>query len=348
MRSPESGPENRGEGPDKPSRRRFLEEGLASLGALAVNPRIAQALTNQELLRERSDERYFNLLTKDPMARKQFQETPTRGEVAATLRSIAKTKAPWIEQFNRDAKRMHRGALAFRDVGGVLMGNGTILKIPIEGAGGEAGKDKFHYLVVTASHVADQVSPPAGTHWTRHREERDVAVRDLSADELVRAKSASDALLLPPLQQGGEDITGEVGTVIGHGNGMNAPVRKMYPSRLSPKISFPVLTAAYVRLPEAGKKYMHATDFDAVRMITLPYDEAAKRGPNKDQPTPMNRASGSAFVYIPKGSKEMAFGGILVSGVKAYPEGVSYDVGFILDHMYVREAIDEHLKGVVR
>ncbi|OGG73772.1 hypothetical protein A3A40_00895 [Candidatus Kaiserbacteria bacterium RIFCSPLOWO2_01_FULL_54_20] len=341
MRSPESGPGNRGEGADKPSRRLVLQ-GLASLGALAATPRIAQALTNEELLRERSDERYFNLLTKDPIARKQFQETPTRGEVASTLRSIAKTKAPWIEAFNRDAKRMHQGALAFRDGGGVLKGNGTILKIPIEGGG--AGKDKFHYLVVTAAHVADKVPPPSGTHWTRHREERDVAVRDLSADELARTKSESNALLLPPLQEGKEDVTGEIGTVIAHGNGINAPVRKMYPSRLSPKVSFSVLTAMYMTLPKPVK-YMHAADFDAVRMITLPYNETGKTGPRKDQPSPMNRASGSAFVYMPKDSKEMAFGGLLLSGTKAYPEGVSYDVGFILDHMYVREVIAEHQKN---
>jgi len=348
MRSPESGPGNKGEGPDEPSRRLFLQ-GLASVAAFAAAPKAALALTNQELLRNREDEIYFNTLISDPIARQRFRETSTRKETASVLRSIAKTKAPWIEEFDGDQRRMHRGALAFRDRDGVLKGNGTILKIPAEGVEGkDAGKDKFRYLVVTASHVADQVPPPAGTHWTLHREERDVAVRDLSADELARAKAESDALLLPPLQKGGEDITGEVGTVIAHGNGLNAPVRKLYPSRLSPKISTPVLAAMYVKLPEVGKKYLHEADFNAVRMITLPYDEAAKTGQKKDQSSPMNRVSGSAFVYIPKGSKELAFGGLIVSGVKAYSEGVSYDVGFILDHMYVREAIDEHLKGVVR
>ena len=34
--------------------------------------------------------------------------------------------------------------------------------------------------------------------------------------------------------------------------------------------------------------------------------------------------------------------------IEAWVEGAGYNVGFVIDHMYVREAIDEHLKGVVR
>ena len=288
---------------------------------------------------EKEDEKYINTLIRDEMARKRFKETPTKKEAAAVMRSLAKTDASWIREFNRDEGRMHRGALAFYDHAGVLKGNGTILKIAREEKKG--GNNAYHYLVVTASHVADLVPAPQGTHWTRHPEGRDVAVRELTEDELARAKAESDALLLPPLQKGREDITGEIGAVIAHGNGKNAPVRKLYPSRLSPKISFPVMTAMNIGLP-VPRKYMYEEDFNEMRAMAVPYNEAMKG--LHDQPPPMNRVSGGAFVHLPRGSRELSFGGFLVAGVKAFGEGVSYDIGFVLDHMYTRETIAEHEK----
>lgn len=298
--------------------------------------KLKPAASYKERLREREkqDEAYFLRLARDPIARKLFQEAPTQKELGAVMRSLAKTNAKWINAFKRDEKRMHNGALALHTNWGQFVGNGTILKVPDRR---KVSGQEYRHIVATASHVADHVPPPPGTSWTRHPKGRDVAVRDLSESERTSvATGTTGALLFRPDDD--KDITGEVGAVIAHDDDEGPLARKLYPSRISPFISSHVLRTGGIKPEEYPPQY-DRDDYAAMRIVVLPPGQAVKP---KDKKEPVKGVSGGAFVYMPRGSAEPAFGGMFVAAARIYEGFVMYEAGLVIDRSYVRETLEEH------
>ncbi|MBI2613029.1 hypothetical protein HYW59_04475 [Candidatus Kaiserbacteria bacterium] len=340
--------ESEAKGKGKKMSRRSVLQGLVSTGTLAAMPTAVRAASYKEWLREREkqDEAYFQKLVRDPNARKRFQEAPTGKELGSVMRSLAKAKAQWIEPFKQDEKRMHGGALTLRNERGAFIGNGTLLKVPMSRK--DSAAEEYHYLVATTAHVADMVPPPAGTRWTLHPKERDVAVRELSALERASVATGTQGALLFRLQDN-RDITGEVGAVIAHDNDRGSLERKLYPSRISPTVSGAVTRLMGMDMTKM-EKYTREPDLGAYRVITLPSGEAkivykpGTRVVDESRPQPARGVSGSAFVHTPRGATEPALGGIFVGALPSRVDGDAYDAGFVIDRSYIGETITEHLK----
>ncbi|MEY4747669.1 MAG: hypothetical protein RLZZ416_718 [Candidatus Parcubacteria bacterium] len=324
------------------SRRNFLKS-LGATAALAAFPGSAEAFRRLDALREQRDEEYFNTLIADPAARRAFREAPTPDQRGSLLRSLAKVKPQWLQEFERDEDLFNRHTLPqCNRVNGKICGNATIIRIPVQKPG-ERGIT-HHHLLITASHVADQVDPPSGTSWTRHKSGRDVAVRELDERDLAVVKISPDkAFPFHPLKRG-QDITGAVGAVIALGRDRD---RKLYPSRISPTLS-----TRWVRPPDLTKLYERPEDMEAIRMIVLPPGQGTPVKENFHGKTmdiaPAAGVSGAAFVYVPDGSSELSFGGVFTGAGVMPADGSTYDTGYVLDPTYVQEAIEHHFKTTLR
>ncbi|MEK7133760.1 MAG: twin-arginine translocation signal domain-containing protein [Patescibacteria group bacterium] len=333
----ESGPRKKEELGDVVSRRAFLKGGLG-VGAVAAMPGVVYALTESQALREKEDDAYLALISKDPTAQRLFQEAPTQKQVGSVIRSLARTNELWIKDFERRGGLMHDGARILLDAKRHFRGNGTVLKVAADDRTG--GKNK--YFLVTAAHVARNVPLSGGKSWTYHPGDIDVALYEMSEGEAMNPRTQRvSALSLLPLAKQGEDISGQVGMVLASDNDAGPFERKQYPSRISPRLSDEVLRRMNVRVRE-DVQYMKKSNRESWRLIILPPGEAK---PQSNGRLPTEGASGGAFLHVPPGSQEVAFGGLYVAGRETAAEGVTYSIGVVVDHMYVRETLEAYFRN---
>ena len=327
---------------NEPSRRQVLQQGLAAALATALRGARAEAAPGYDGIHLTvGDELFFEQLLNDPMELAKFRQNPKIEEIGKLIRVLAKTEDEWTKPIEHNANALHAGARELYNEKNIFIGNGTVLRIHDDRAQG--GSPVYRYVLVTAAHVAKDAVLPEGARlreWAFHPKGGDVAVCELDENAVAFRKNKRDALHLGiSPKRAARDISGLFGLSIGRDNDFGALERKVYPSRISPRITDKLFQVAGVDSSGAYQK-------DDLRLVVL--------HPNQIQQIQGLYAaqgmSGCAFVFFDEGQQGVEFGGIFVAVTaidipetdeKGKSQKRRYVIGDIVDHVTVREAIQD-------
>lgn len=289
---------------------------------------------------------YFDSLRLDLAALRHFREHPSSEELTKVVRALSLVDKKWTADIRALPGALHAGARVMRDTTSDLFsGNGTVLRIrdPEKSAG---GPPVYRYCEVTAAHVVGV----GQREWIYHPT-LDIAVREITkGQELENAKN--DHLHYSWTgSRGQHDISFQSAVILGDDNpnetftDLTTPLRrKCYTSLISPELSPGVFSAMKISVPKEPY-YDAETMQQAVHAIVLPPGEAHKPDPKVNQ-VPAQGMSGSALLFMPRTGRGegVQFGGIIVSVVEQeFADGQTYSLGFVLDHLEVRTAIQQCL-----
>ncbi len=287
------------------------------------------------------DEAFFESLLREPQKLRAFRANPTKKAAGQLLRVLAKTEDTWTKPIENNAEALHAGARELFDSEGTFVGNGTVLRIRDERVQG--GTPSYRYVMVTAGHVAEHAVLPEGAlqrKWKIHSNGADVAVCEIREDAVAVRGGKKDALHLGTTQtRAARDISGLYGICLGRDTDHGPLERKVYPSRISPRLTrrfSEVLEQDVTDTWQTEEHRIVVLHPDQIRIIDGKY---AAQG-----------MSGSAYLYFDAGQKGVEFGGIFIAVAAVdIPEKdergrvrmTRYITGDIADHVLVREAIRE-------
>lgn len=301
---------------DRDLTRRTVVKGAAAVaGASAIPENVFAAAGYEGAPLERKDLDFFNLICSDASALKKFQDNPSWREVLSVIRVIAGSSTAKLE---KKETKLHRGAITLSNEKGHFAGQGTVLRVLVEGV--------HRFAVVTTAHVVeDGARTPEGAEWKKHKKGYDLAACEVS-ESYARSKGALD---VDP--QKNIDATRKVGITQGRDNDSGVFVTKTCASHLSPRLSPAILFDA-LKIQRTTKGKPVPFSGEELRLAALAPHEAIA---NMKGELPWDGMSGAAVIS----DEELV--GVASSVITPDFKTEKYALELLTDREFVNELITD-------